>query len=290
MPGLMRKLKERVRNLVYQEAKRAMEQVLLEESFNIERQIQRLAMERTAQYVFQHVDLYRVSPDRLALLNRCLAVIPAEGLVLEFGVFKGYTIRHIAGRIPKRQVFGFDSFEGLHEPWMYHDKGAFQVERLPAVPPNVTLVKGYFHETSESFLAANRGNIAFMHIDSDLYSSCKYIFETYDRRITKGTVIVFDDFYNFPRWEEGEFKAFREWCAASGATFEFLGFTARRGPIKPNDFASGHQVGIVILGRGTPSDASQPLAERSQTPLAHRANGAPSGPVVGIPVDGRFCN
>jgi hypothetical protein len=246
------KLKERIRTVIYTEARKALEDVMFEESFNIERQIQRAAMEESARYVLDHIDLHKVCPDRLALLDRCLNILPSDGLVLEFGVYKGSTIRHIAGRLPKRQVYGFDSFEGLDEPWMYHSPGLFKVEQIPAVPENVTLVKGFFQDTCSHFLAGHPGDIAFAHIDSDLYSSCKYILQAFEGRIVPGTVILFDEYYNYPRWRGGEFKAFHEWCTAAGAIFEFVGFTARRGPIHPGQFASGHQVAIRILTRETP--------------------------------------
>lgn len=40
-----------------------------------------------------------------------------EGLVAEFGVFRGSTLRRIAEALPGRTVFGFDSFEGFPEDW-----------------------------------------------------------------------------------------------------------------------------------------------------------------------------
>src|SRR5437868_900632 len=40
-----------------------------------------------------------------------------HGHVVEFGVFKGGTIRYIAAKDPNRTVHGFDSFEGLPEAW-----------------------------------------------------------------------------------------------------------------------------------------------------------------------------
>jgi len=39
-------------------------------------------------------------------------------IALEFGVWKGDSIRYFAKRIPSFKFFGFDSFEGLEEDWI----------------------------------------------------------------------------------------------------------------------------------------------------------------------------
>jgi predicted O-methyltransferase YrrM len=250
---MLTRLKRRLRRLVYEEARRAIEEALFDDSFNLERQLQRAAMEQSARYVTEHVELHKVRPDRIALLDHCLSLVPASGLVLEFGVYAGSTLTHIADRLPDRPVYGFDSFEGLNEPWMYHGAGMFKVQGLPEVPGNVTLVKGLFQDTSAQFLASHPGDIVFIHIDSDLYSSCKYIFDAYGARIVPGSVILFDEYFNYPGWQGGEFKAFHEWCSAEQVTYEFVGFTAKRIPIQANQFASGQQVGVRVRTRGAPT-------------------------------------
>ena len=248
---MFNRLKERLRRFIYNEVKRAIEQAMLEESFNIEREIQRLAMQESAKYVIENLDLHLVQPDRLALLTHVLKLIPAEGLLLEFGVFSGLTLWHIAGQVPGRHVYGFDSFQGLAEPWLFHREGAFKLQQMPEAPENGTLVKGFFEDTSAEFLANHPGNIALLHIDCDLYSSCKYVFETYGHRIVPGTVIVFDDYFNRPGWRGGEYKVFRDWVEANGVGYEFVGFTGQRAA-GPKQASSGHQVAVKILTRGEP--------------------------------------
>jgi hypothetical protein len=44
-------------------------------------------------------------------------------------------------------------------------------------------------------------------------------------RLVAGTVLVFDEFFNYPGWLEGEYKAFNEFIAAAGLKFEYLGYT-----------------------------------------------------------------
>jgi len=74
-----------------------------------------------------------------------------NGLFLEFGVWKGNTINHIASRIAD-DIYGFDSFEGLPENWRDGlNKNLFSVDKLPTVKNNVTLIKDWFNKTLPEF-------------------------------------------------------------------------------------------------------------------------------------------
>jgi hypothetical protein len=61
-------------------------------------------------------------------------------------------------------------------------------------------------------------------------------------RIIPGTVIVFDEFFNFPGWRDFEFRAFQEWLDSSGARFEYLGYVSRAG-----GSGSGAQLGLRVV-------------------------------------------
>ncbi len=160
-------------------------------------------------------DLGRAPLDHV--LHSGAVSMPPDGLLLEFGVFSGRSIAKIAGRFPGRRVFGFDSFEGLPEDWgrpdMAFGKGAFDLGgRLPAVPANVTLVPGWFDETVPAFDAGlDPGSvIALMHVDCDIYSSTKTVFGALAHRLTHGSVIVFDELFNYPTYEKHEILALYE--------------------------------------------------------------------------------
>jgi hypothetical protein len=145
-----------------------------------------------------------------------------EGLYLEFGVFSGHTINHIAGLVD-RTVYGFDSFEGLPEKWRDGiGAGHFKVEALPKVRSNVNLVKGWFDKTLPGFLEEHPGDVSFLHVDCDLYSSTKTIFTCLAPRIKPGTVISFDEYFNYPGWKDGEYKAFQEFVVKEGLSYEYL--------------------------------------------------------------------
>ncbi|MEN3363680.1 MAG: hypothetical protein V7606_954, partial [Burkholderiales bacterium] len=136
------------------------------------------ALQRSVDYI------ENTMPDALGfesqreLTEFALSAVQIEGHYLEFGVFTGGTIRFIAPRIGSRVIHGFDSFEGLPEAWSGFSLGrrAFDVGgRLPRVPANVRLHRGWFDDTLPQWVTANSGPVAFIHIDCDLYSSTQTI-------------------------------------------------------------------------------------------------------------------
>src|SRR5262249_28322952 len=142
-------------------------------------------------------------------LDYVLGHVPLEpGLILECGVFEGASITKIAKRYPDRTVFGFDSFEGLPEDWVrahdYYPKGFFGTNgELPAVPSNVRLVKGWFADTLPKFREDNEGRkISLLHVDCDLYSSTKCIFDHLGPLFQGGMILVFDELVNYPGFED----------------------------------------------------------------------------------------
>jgi len=69
--------------------------------------------------------------------------------------------------------------------------------------------------------------VAFVHIDSDIYESAKSIFKYLKDQIITGTVIVFDEFFNYPSWEKGEFKAFMEFVNQTGKNYEYITYNRK---------------------------------------------------------------
>jgi hypothetical protein len=66
---------------------------------------------------------------------------------------------------------------------MVFDKGAFALENLPRVEKNVKLIKGWFDKTLPTFIQKEKRDIAYLHVDCDLYSSTKTIFEALGNQI-----------------------------------------------------------------------------------------------------------
>ncbi|MFZ0406878.1 MAG: class I SAM-dependent methyltransferase, partial [Cyanobium sp.] len=187
---------------------------------NISKARERIATQETAMYVNER--LSHVSPvDTCAKVHdiAIASICDYDGMILEFGVYTGRTLNYIARSIPDKIVDGFDSFDGLPEFWRDgFGKGHFAVDHLPPVELNVRLHTGWFEDSLPEFLGQMPLDkaVAYLHVDCDLYSSAKTIFDALSDRITSGTIIVFDEYFNYPGWRQGEFKAFQEFTAIHG--------------------------------------------------------------------------
>jgi Macrocin-O-methyltransferase (TylF) len=157
--------------------------------------------------------------DRFDVLSHAAAIAPVEGLVLEFGVASGDTIRWLARNpaLRERRIHGFDSFKGLPEPWGCYPVSHFACA-IPEVPKNVELLVGMFDETLTSFLDRHQDNVALLHIDCDLYSSTRTVLCYLSPRIVPGTVIVLDEFWIVTDQEQ---RAVNEWLAATGRSCRY---------------------------------------------------------------------
>ena len=182
------------------------------------------ALFETAAFVDQHLNAIASSGSPRELMENALSFPRIPGLTLEFGVYRGDSINFIAGQISD-PIYGFDSFEGLPEFWRDRfDQGTFAVQALPAVKSHVQLIKGWFSNTLPPFLAAHPEKFSFVHVDCDLYSSTVSIFTLAQDRFQIGTVIVFDEYFNYPGWKFGEYRAFVEFLDRTGFSFEYLGY------------------------------------------------------------------
>jgi hypothetical protein len=154
-----------------------------------------------------------------------------EGFFIELGVCTGKTINFIAALNPHKKIYGFDSFEGLPEDWIRADKvipaGTFGYKNPAILPPvldNVELIRGWFSDTLPVFTKGHDPilPIALLHIDADIYSSTATALEILSDRIRPGTILVFDELYNYPGYENHEFKAFQEFLSKHNFKARYL--------------------------------------------------------------------
>lgn len=210
---------------------------------------QHVAREDSARFANAQLRAVDSFGSRNELLTHALGLVDPEGdgLIAEFGVFRGASINHLA-RLTEKPVHGFDSFEGLPEKWGEgFEAGKFEIEGLPNVRGNVVLHKGWFDETLPVFREQYPGRVDFLHMDADLYSSTRTVLEMLGDRILPGTVIVFDEFLGYPGWQDGEHLAFQEFVEGHDVEFEYVGWV-------PSD----QQVAVLIesIGAPTPSAAN----------------------------------
>jgi predicted O-methyltransferase YrrM len=192
------------------------------DAFNLDTIARLSAAVSSSQYLYSRMIGAKRLNTAVELIDYAVSCASVEGLALEFGVFSGRSINRIAqGR--SGPVYGFDSFEGLPENWREgYDKGAFGRKDLPQVASNVELVVGWFDRTLPQFLDAHPGPVSLVHIDCDLYSSTQTVLTQLRERFVPGTIIVFDEYFNYPGWEMHEFKAFKEFVESAGLQYEYI--------------------------------------------------------------------
>jgi len=195
------------------------------------------ALAKSVDYIEEHM------PDALGfdtqkqILAYSVSETKVSGHYLEFGVFSGGTIRYLARLRPEQAFHGFDSFEGLPEAWSGFNLGrsAFaKGGRMPRVPRNVTLHKGWFSETLPKWRQEFGGPVAFVHVDCDLYSSTRDVLDQLADRLQAGTVIVFDEYFNYPNWERHEFKAWQEFVEQHQVQFDYLAYARQQVAVRIN--------------------------------------------------------
>jgi hypothetical protein len=63
-----------------------------------------------------------------------------------------------------------------------------------------------------------------MHIDCDIYSSTKTIFDLTKGRLAPGAIIIFDEYFNYPGWQQQEYQAFMQYVQEENVAFDYLGY------------------------------------------------------------------
>jgi len=194
----------------------------------------RLASEQSAEYVLQHM---RAVPNfdtdydlhKWVCETQLDKKLELRGMILEFGVATGRTLNQFAHWLPHRMIHGFDGFQGLPEDWTSRmRKGFFARSKLPRIKTNCRLHVGWFDQTLPNFVN-DQGNrpVQLLHVDCDLYSSTVTILNNLKHNIVPGTVIVFDEYMNYPGWQLDEFRAWQEHVAAHGIKYEYIGRVSR---------------------------------------------------------------
>ena len=152
-----------------------------------------------------------------------------EGLILEFGVHVGNTLKVISS-CTNRPVFGFDSFEGLPEYWSGAGglpAGTFACDPPMGLKENVVLIKGWFENTVPPFcnIFKSLNKVSLMHIDCDVGSGATTVLNNFQEvdMFQDGTIIIFDEIMGYPGWEEGEFQSFNNFLDTSGYKWECIG-------------------------------------------------------------------
>jgi O-methyltransferase len=132
-----------------------------------------------------------------------LARLVGPGIFLEVGSFKGGTALHICNAIENRgaDFYCFDPFEKggfealgdkdqCFKPNDFTDTRYEMVVKLLSGKPHAKVIQGYFPAAAEHL---NLANIAFCHLDVDVYGATKESLEFLAPRLAPRGLIVLDD-------------------------------------------------------------------------------------------------
>jgi hypothetical protein len=126
-------------------------------------------------------------------------------------------------RNPESHLHGFDSFEGLPEPFDdaggKYAKGWFSTGgRAPQIDdPRVTFYKGLFDQTLPAYKPPTY-DVLFVNVDADLYSSTIYVLRALRPYFIPGVYLYMDDMSR----PDHEPRALAEFMAESGLKFRAL--------------------------------------------------------------------
>lgn len=182
------------------------------------------------------------------------------GHFVEFGVSSGVSFKYfarilevynlqVAKAFSRKQIYGFDSFEGLPELASIDlttdgarknkdmRKGGYSIGTEMAgllsfveKHKDAHLVKGWYDESVPAFFEENPHIIlSLIHIDCDLYSSTKTALQYAVKHLAPGGIILFDELFHpdFP----GETQAFKEELLAD---IHLAKYTIEKCPVFPS--------------------------------------------------------
>lgn len=165
-----------------------------------------------------------------------------NGDYLEFGSLTGSSLNHAINcykKIYKKdyvKMFAFDSFKGFPESNHKIFKsenyiGSYEkVKKIGSKHPNCRIIKGFFSETlKDDFLKKEIKKISITFIDCDLAVSSKDIFEFIKPRLSFGSYLIIDDYYNIDFNKNSISKEFNKYFSKS--EFQITGFFGLHGVI-----------------------------------------------------------
>ena len=169
--------------------------------------------------ILSHYEIYKMIKE-----------IPGE--IVECGVFKGASLlrfamfREIFGNPFSKKIIGFDTFGKFPETNFQDDKKArnkfidsagedsiskdqlFQILNQKNLNRHLNLIEGDITETVPDYVKTNPElKISLLNLDTDIYEPAVSILENLYPRITKGGILMLDDYGTHP----GETKAVDEY-------------------------------------------------------------------------------
>lgn len=147
----------------------------------------------------------------------------------EFGIGTGKTARLLMQHKGNRWLHLFDSFKGIPEPWKFSDDCTMKTGTSEHKFPNdvifggrIAVYPGMFAETVPAWAEDQTVQVGLVHIDCDIYSSARDVLTNIAGILGRGTIIMFDEYFNYPNYAENEYKAFMELVKDRSLKFEYI--------------------------------------------------------------------
>lgn len=157
----------------------------------------------------------KVFSDRFLHLKYCFERSPKEGIAIEFGVYKGDTLKYLSS-LSKNPVWGFDSFCGALEGsvWDLRDDKTTPKKISNYLKTYKHLKIGFFHDTLPGWIKENnKEKVSFIHYDAGDYDAAYFVLKNILPKMKKNGIIVFDEFISSPtELKLNEYKAFIDTC------------------------------------------------------------------------------
>ena len=133
----------------------------------------------SAEWLYSNADRAPTHLRRTELLEAVVPLIPTEGDLVEFGVFKGAVTWFLRPRFPNRTYHAFDSWKGVPEGMsLAVSKFGFDLGgEVPDLPADTTIHIGWFEDTLPRWREQFHSTVAFAYIDCDLYESVRTVLE-----------------------------------------------------------------------------------------------------------------
>jgi len=176
-----------------------------------------------------------IGTDEVSLKESMKDVVLKRYDYAEFGTVRGNSTKIIHELKPKKSdLYTFDSFQGLPEDWkvgkyVRNIKGDFKFDKPKWLDKeeDIILYEGLFKDTLPEFLKKKKEPLAFINIDCDIYKSTYEVLDNLNDLIIPGTIIHFDDFYNYggDLWLMHEYLALMHFVIKYNRYFIYLGRT-----------------------------------------------------------------
>ena len=165
--------------------------------------------------VISETDMLLLQDEAYQVLSCARTTSKTPGEIAEVGVYRGGSARLMCGELGGRNLYLFDTFEGLPQTKEMDSRFAAgqysssyeKVKDYLSEFPKVHIYKGLFPRTAAPITDRR---FSFVHLDVDLYQPTRDALDFFYPRMSPGGMLLIHDFL----WAEGVRQAVQEFFAS----------------------------------------------------------------------------